>query len=73
MELSSNREPFEGTVTEREIIVTWKTGEVENWGEMVGLYAKDMVDAWNQVEEECPNLNLIRSVRLGKKLEDEEE
>jgi hypothetical protein len=72
MELSSNREPFEGNVTEREIIVTWKTGEVENWGKMVGLYAKDMVDAWNQVEEQCPNLNLIKSIRLGKKLEDEE-
>ena len=53
---------------EKEIIVTWKKDQVtENWGEMVGLYANDMAEAWAVVKDNVANINLIYSVRLGKK------
>lgn len=53
---------------EREIIVTWKTGEVENWGEMVGLYAETIEEAIKIVEEQVSSMFLIKSVKLGKKI-----
>lgn len=52
---------------EREIIVTWKKGhEVENWGEMVGLHAADIAEAWAIVKENVADINLISNVKLGK-------
>jgi len=52
---------------ERDIIVTWKKDNVtENWGQMVGLVAKDMAEAWAIVKEQVADINLIKSVKLGK-------
>jgi len=52
---------------EKDIIVTWKKDNVtENWGQMVGLVAKDMAEAWAIVKDQVSDINLIKSVRLGK-------